>query len=340
MEAMLKPSAEESSNEVWTFLALAFGFSWVMWIGAIKLGLGEEFLNVGTAGPALAAVILSRHRDSDERRRSGGAWLSFIALLAFCWIVLSLHYLWRNGSGLQFRLNPVLLLPALFPAWILSRVFSSDAGVRGLLQRLLHPPNRWSVYALLFFPLLLGIPTVLAHVLGARLVWPESQGSIPIAVATGFVFFLFNLLFVAALEEPGWRGFLLDRLQHKLSPLSASFLVWLPWALWHAPLDYYRPGPFSWINYVLLRVVFLIPLTIILTWFYNRSGRSIQTTALFHAAMNTFPFVAPYYQAAWGLIFVFAAYAVISDRMWSRTWRPVVENVSPLISTVSSSPPS
>ncbi len=269
MEVILKPSAKGSFNgerllagKVWTFLALAFGFSWVMWIGAIKLGLGEEFLNVGTAGPALAAVILSRRRDPDERRRSGGEWLAFAVLLAFCWIVLSLHYLWRNGGGLEFRLNPLLLLPALWPAWILSRVFSSNAGVRGLLRRLLHPPNRWSAFALLFFPLLLGIPTALAHALGAQLVWPDAKGSVLAAVATGFVFFLFNLLFVATLEEPGWRGFLLDHLQHKLSPLSASFLVWLPWAVWHAPVDYYRPGPFSWINYVLLRGVFLVPLTI------------------------------------------------------------------------------
>jgi membrane protease YdiL (CAAX protease family) len=120
---------------------------------------------------------------------------------------------------------------------------------------------------------------------------PEPHSSALTTFATATVFFLFNLLFVATLEEPGWRGFLLDRLQHKFSPLFASLLVWLPWALWHAPLDYYRPGQFSWVNYVLLRVVFLVPLTIILTWFYNRSGRSIQTTVFFHAAMNTFPFV-------------------------------------------------
>src|SRR5690242_7148120 len=101
--------------------------------------------------------------------------------------------------------------------------------------------------------------------------------------------------FVAVLEEPGWRGFLLDRLQQKFSPISASFLVWLPWVLWRAPLEHYRPGRFSWTEYVLLRVMFLIPLTFILTWFYDRSGRSIQTTAIFHATMNPFPFVAPYY---------------------------------------------
>ena len=138
------------------------------------------------------------------------------------------------------------------------------------------------------------------------------------AIGSAAIFFLYNLLFVATEEEPGWRGFLLDRLQRNFSPLSATLLIWLPWALWHAPVDYYRPTRFTWVQEILLRVVFLIPLSIVLTWFYNRSGRSIQATAIFHASMNTFPYVVPYYQPAWFVILIFAAYAVIADRMWSR----------------------
>lgn len=323
MEAIREQSALDTpslATEVGVYLAIAFGFSWLMWVGAIKLGLAEEYLNIGTAGPALAAIIMSR-RPSQKKQRFARRWLGLIALLLPCWIVLSLHYLWRSEDALTFHLNPLLLIPASLPAWVLSGIFATDDGVRSLLRRLLHPPERWSLFALLFFPLLLGIPSAIAHAFGAPLVSPDSHASALATFATAAVFFLFNLLFVATLEEPGWRGFLLDRLQHSFSPLLASLLVWLPWALWHAPLDYYRPGPFSWINYVLLRVVFLIPLTIILTWFYNRSGRSIQTTVVFHAAMNTFPFVAPYYQPAWALIFVFAAYAIIAGRMWRRSSR-------------------
>jgi hypothetical protein len=53
------------------------------------------------------------------------------------------------------------------------------------------------------------------------------------------------------------------------------------------PRDYYRPVRFTLVQEILLRVVTLIPLTIILTSFYNRSSRSIQATAIFHASMNT-----------------------------------------------------
>jgi hypothetical protein len=38
------------------------------------------------------------------------------------------------------------------------------------------------------------------------------------------------------------------------------------------PLDYYRPVGFTLVQEILLRVVTLIPLTIILTSFYNRSS--------------------------------------------------------------------
>jgi len=69
------------------------------------------------------------------------------------------------------------------------------------------------------------------------------------------------------------------------------------------PLAYYRPVGFTLVQEILLRVVTLIPLTIILTSFYNRSSRSIQATAIFHASMNTFPFVLPYYSLAWGTFF-------------------------------------
>jgi membrane protease YdiL (CAAX protease family) len=58
----------------------------------------------------------------------------------------------------------------------------------------------------------------------------------------------------------------------------------------------------------------MIPLAIILTWIYNRSGRSIQATALFHASMNTCPYVLPYSQPGMALLFVWAAYASVDGR--------------------------
>jgi len=301
------------------FVAITYAFTWTLLIAGVKLGWSEDYLTISGAGPAVAALILSRRWKRDARP-SGSRWLWFLGLLPLCWIVLSLHASWWSSSnGLPVHLKPLQLIPALAPAWILSSLSSANEGIRSLGRRLLHPPNRWAAFAVLFFPVLLGIPSAIAYALGARLVWPGLGGVTLVSVATASMSFFSNILFAGVQEEPGWRGFLLDRLQSRCSPLSASLLVWLPWALWHAPVDYYRPVRFTLVQEILLRVVFLIPLTIILTWFYNRSAKSIQVVIIFHAAMNTFPYVAAYYQPAWFVVFLFAAYAVIADRMWSRS---------------------
>lgn len=311
-----------AGRDAWAYVALAFLFAWSMWIAAIKMHLGEEWLNLGTAGPALAAMFLSSRRDAGPSQSSSTRRLAwFILALASCWVVLSLHYLWRGSQNLEWRLSPLLLVPALLPAWVLSGAVSRNADVRGLVGQLVYRPNGWSLFAFLSFPAFMLIPAGIVGLFGGRLVWPQDGGPIGVRVAKAAMFWCYNILFVAVLEEPGWRGFLLDRLQSRLSPLLSTMLVWLPWALWHGPLDYYRPGRFSLVNWLLLRVVFLIPLCIILTWFYNRSGRSIQATALFHASMNTFPFVLPYSMPAFGLLFVWAAYAAIEERMWRRVVR-------------------
>jgi membrane protease YdiL (CAAX protease family) len=263
-------------------------------------------------------MILSRRGRQSAPPRPWSRGLVFSVLLVPCWIVLSLYYAWRSSSDFAFHLNPWLIAPAICPAWVLSAALSKDDGVRRFVKRLVHRPMRWSLTAFLFFPIIMLIPALAARGLHLPLVIPARSAFNVGAVAAAAVFFFYNVLFVAVLEEPGWRGFLLDRLQRKWSPLMASLWVWIPWALWHAPLDYSRPVRFSLGMYLQIRVIFLLPIVIILTWLYNRSHRSIQTSAIFHASMNTFPFVLPYYQPGFALLFILAAYAVISERMWRR----------------------
>jgi membrane protease YdiL (CAAX protease family) len=169
-----------------------------------------------------------------------------------------------------------------------------------------------------FWPALLLIPAAVAHLAHQPLAWPQSRDTVWLSAAYAGIFFLNNFLFTAALEEPGWRRFLLPRLQQHFSPLVASLLVWFPWALWHAPLDFHRPFRFALVDYLLIRVVFLIPITILLTWFYNRSNSNPLTTVSFHASMNTFPFVLPYYQPAFALVILFAVAVIFTDHIWRR----------------------
>ncbi len=304
------------------FIGVAFGLSWLLWLVAIHADGREEWLNLGTGGPAVAAVLLSWTRRRGPRHPLWPRALLLVGLAIACWLVLVARAVSHGSAAGRAAAAPLLIVPALLPAWLLWSAWSANEGVASLLCRLVHAPDRWTLCGPAIFAILLGLPTLLAAARGLPLVWPTAQGSAPVLVATALAFFAFNFLFVGVLEEPGWRGLLLDRLLARYSPLWASMLVWVPWAIWHAPLDYYRPVRFSLVTYLLLRVVFMIPITIILTWLYRRSRRSIQATAVFHATMNTYPFAVSYYPPAMVLLIAFAAYAVVADRMWSRAWGP------------------
>ena len=165
------------------YVTIAFAWSWLMWILVIKLRLQEAFLNIGSAGPAIAAIILSLPHRSDPSRGYIARWACFVALLPLCCIVLSLHYASRDTNRLVSHFDPLLVLPAMLPAWIISGAFSRDIAVIALMRRLVHWPRRWSVIALLSFPTFLLVPAIVVHQLGGRLVRPADNGKLPIVVA-------------------------------------------------------------------------------------------------------------------------------------------------------------
>ena len=320
-------------RQVWLDLILAYASSWLVWITAGYFGVGpdhgEYIAAFGVTGPALAAVILSRRGPDAAGERRSTRLLSFAVLWLFAWSVYVASDKLRgiHAPISVFYYVTVGLLAAI-PAWILSGAFTRDPGVRELLHALVYPGNwRWQAASFFFWPLILLVPAAIAHIFHQPLAWPQHRDTIWLSTAYGGVSFLNNFLFTAALEEPGWRGFLLPRLQQRFSPLLASLLVWFPWALWHAPLDFHRPFRFTLVNYLLIRVLFLIPITIILTWFYNRSGANLLTAVIFHAAMNTYPSLLPYYPPAYVLVILFAIIVIFTDHMWCL--RPISSSTDP-----------
>ena len=311
-------AASKTSN-AWKYLLLAFAFAWTSWIVAVRLHASEMMLNIGVASPALSALALSRPFSAAVRRRlTLGRIVLFVLALAACSVILSLYYAWRTSSDLSFRWNPWALIPAILPAWILSSIHSSDHPEVNDAVSSLARFTPWSFAALLIFPGIVILGEIIGHGLHQPLVPPQAHGSLAKDIAFAVVFFAYNVAFVGILDEPGWRGYLLPCLQARWSSLASTFLVWLPWGLWHAPLDIFRPGGFSLLLFLETRIVFLIPITLILTWLYNKSEGSVQATALFHASMNTFPFVLPYWMPAFALLFAIAGIAVVSDRMWRK----------------------
>jgi len=99
------------------------------------------------------------------------------------------------------------------------------------------------------------------------------------------------LLFAPIGEEFGWRGFMLERLQKKWSPLKAGIIIGLVWGLWHLPFffipgkvlnDYYNLSKMS----LVLFPVYAVGLSVIYTWIYNGARSSIFILILLHAFNN------------------------------------------------------
>ena len=109
---------------------------------------------------------------------------------------------------------------------------------------------------------------------------------------SGFLYLLLFMLLGGPLaEELGWRGFALEPLQQKLGPLKASFLLGRIWILWHLPLFFiegtsqnqkgFGTAFWSWSLQLLL-------ISIIFTWVYNNTRKSILAAVLLHLMANFF----------------------------------------------------
>jgi membrane protease YdiL (CAAX protease family) len=184
-------------------------------------------------------------------------------------------------SGAQPSGGLVLLLaigssgPTLV-AVALSALRDGRVGVRSLLRSALSPA--WSILAIgLLFPMaahLIGSAALLlaGHYRASHLVYlPLRPEQIAIAV-------------VAPLgEEYGWRGYALPRLQSSLSPLQASLLIGVMWALWHIP-TLFAPG--ASLGDLPLYVPAYLASSVIYTWLYNAGGRSMLGPLLGHLGIH------------------------------------------------------
>jgi membrane protease YdiL (CAAX protease family) len=91
-------------------------------------------------------------------------------------------------------------------------------------------------------------------------------------------------------EEIGWRGFALPRLLERFGPWRASATLGVLWALWHLPLFYMRGMP-QYGSPFGAYVLYLVALSLVMTFLLQRADGSIVIATLFHGAVNTFGFV-------------------------------------------------
>jgi uncharacterized protein len=139
--------------------------------------------------------------------------------------------------------------------------------LRGLLAWRVRP--LFSAYALALPAAIYGLVNLALQVLGTDVDWSLLPGRVPGYLLTlGLTATLFG-----GLEEPGWRGYALPRLQDRHTPFVATMLLGLAWGVWHVPL--YGPAGF---------VVPLV-LAFFYTWLFNRTG-SVLLCVLLHGGFT------------------------------------------------------
>lgn len=95
--------------------------------------------------------------------------------------------------------------------------------------------------------------------------------------------------FAGGLEEFGWRGFALPRLQEEYSALLAGTAIGVVWAFWHLPLFLLFELP--WYDGFTPYLVGQVAWSLILTWIYNGTGGSLLVVMITHGLSNAPPYL-------------------------------------------------
>jgi membrane protease YdiL (CAAX protease family) len=183
-------------------------------------------------------------------------------------------------------------------------------------------------YSLLVALMVAGLFSVYA--LRLALPGPEYTQA-PGIVGPGLVAALLAAAFLdqgGVLEELGWRGYALPKLQAGLmSPLGAAVLVGIGWGLWHVPRDV-TWGVVERLGMIQYLFLFLpsflagtITTSIIIAYFVNRSGGSVIPAIMIHGLGNDAVglsglasievVLAPYHQITKALPFALIALAIV-----------------------------
>ena len=210
----------------------------------------------------------------------------FVLAFSLAW-VLWIPAALGSGSQPSPLALTLVLIGAFAPtvaAVLLTGLRSGRVGIRERLGRLLV----WRVGAKWYVSVLLGTVGIgfLTVVLHALLGGPAPSFSPTVPWFILPLAFLVNLLFGGALnEEVGWRGYALPRLQSEWSALRSSLMLGLLWALWHMPVFFIVGTSQSEMPFIAF-ALWVVALSILLTWVYNGTGGSLLLVTLAHGAVN------------------------------------------------------
>jgi membrane protease YdiL (CAAX protease family) len=234
--------------------------------------------------------------NNDTEKHLWRKWLFFILALGWSWSFwIPLIFL-----NLVFNTMPGIILYSIgglgpaFSAVFLVRTSQRKDEAREFWHRIIdfrRVPWPWLLASLLIPPVIAILSLLVSRFLSTEFTeWQPMWLLIQSPVI--FIFFLIStLLFGPLPEEIGWRGYGLESLQTSYSPLQSSLIVGSFWVIWHIPLFLTKDSGFA-AAYPLFSLIFwlwaisLLSISIIMTWIFNHTEKSILTAILFHFSMS------------------------------------------------------
>jgi membrane protease YdiL (CAAX protease family) len=172
----------------------------------------------------------------------------------------------------------VFVYGPLIGAFIVTAIDEGRAGLKAWLSRIV----RWRVgipwyLVALLLPVLLRLVAYGANLfLGAAPPTGEQLAAWPDVLPQA----LFILLFIALAEEPGFRGFALQRMLGTRPALAASLIVGALATVWHLPLFLNGSEP-------LIIIPIILAGAVLLGWVYVNTNGSVLLAMLMHTSVNT-----------------------------------------------------
>ena len=223
-------------------------------------------------------------------------WLFFLVTFAItwsCWLaVLALGIPFESPAGLVLLLAG-LTGPAITGIGFVYLVYD-DPGRRDFWARLIgvrRIGDRWVLVVLVLPPAVVLSGAAVDLLLGGSGAtwgeWVPAFAGDPLVILPAVFFATLPPL----LEELGWRGYALDRLQLHWSALNAGVILGVVWSVWHLPLFFiegtyqHDTVGFGTVEFWLF-VIGIVPLSVTFTWVYNHTARSILVIILFHGMVN------------------------------------------------------
>ena len=213
-------------------------------------------------------------------------WLKRNEIAVFLFLAFALSWFIWPLTLMNPNSTPMLPWGPLLATLIVLGLTRGWAGVKSLLADMFRwrVGVRWYAFA---FLVPVGI-TLAAVYLNVALGGPAPAASV--FAISELLLLIPQLVFITIVqgpftEEPGWRGFLLPRLQTKYSPLVASLIIGVIWCSWHLPLLVSDPtSQRPPLQFLALTMAF----SILYTWVYNNAKASLLLIALLHGVTNTF----------------------------------------------------